>query len=71
MDAALDELMMAGEKRGEARGEDKGEANLSKLGIMLTEVVSTDDFLKSLSNKELQRKLFIEFGRSVKGRGFY
>ena len=54
MDAALDYIVAA----GEARGEEK----VNRLGILLSESGRTNDFLKSLSDKGLQKKLFVEFG---------
>lgn len=58
MDAALDYIVAEGEARGEARGEEK----VNRLGILLSESGRTNDFLKSLSDKGLQKKLFVEFG---------
>ena len=54
MDAALDYIVA----EGEARGEEK----VNRLGILLAESGRTNDFLKSLSDKGLQKKLFVEFG---------
>ena len=62
MDTALDYFIAEGEARGEAKGEMKGEAKVNKLGILLTEMGRTADFLKSLSDPVFQRKLFMEFG---------
>lgn len=50
MDAALDYI------------ESVGEEKVNRLGIMLTEAGRTEDFLRSLSDKGLQKKLFVEFG---------
>ena len=58
MDAALDYMIAEGEARGEAKGETK----VNRLGILLSESGRTNDFLKSLSDKGLQKKLFAEFG---------
>ena len=46
--------------RGEGREE--GEIKVNRLGILLTEAGRSNDFLKSLSDRELQKRLFIEFG---------
>lgn len=54
MDAALDYLL--------EEGREEGERKVNRLGILLTEAGRSKDFLTSLSNRELQRKLFIEFG---------
>lgn len=53
MDATLDHLIAEGESRGESR--------VNELGTRMEKVGRTADFLKSLSDKEFQRKLFIEF----------
>ena len=58
MDAALDYIEARGEVRGEARGVDK----VNRLGVLLTEAGRADEFLKSLSDRKYQKKLFIEFG---------
>lgn len=74
MDAALDYFEAIGEKRGQKIGEERGqrlgeergqrlgEEKVNKLGIMLSEAGRTDDFIKSLSDRTYQKKLFIEFG---------
>lgn len=74
MDAALDYFEAIGEKKGQKIGEERGqrigeergqrigEEKVNKLGIMLSEVGRTNDFLKSLSDRTYQKKLFIEFG---------
>ncbi len=50
--------------RGEGReeGREEGEVKVNRLGILLTEAGRSNDFLKSLSDRELQKRLFIEFG---------
>lgn len=58
MDTALDYLM--------AESEEKGEAKVNKLGLLLAEAGRTADFLKSLSDPNLQRSLFMEFGLEEK-----
>ena len=54
------ERMIRSEGREEGREEGKVEVN--RLGILLTEAGRSDEFLKSLSDRELQKKLFVEFG---------
>lgn len=56
-----EELIYAKED-GKAEGKAEGKANVNKLGIMLKEAGRVDDFLQSLSDEELQKKLFLEFG---------
>ena len=58
MDAALEYI----EARGEARGEVRGEAKVNQLGVLLSEAGRVDEFIKSLSDKTYQKKLFVEFG---------
>ena len=50
--------------RGEGReeGREEGEIKVNRLGILLTEAGRGDVFLKSPSDRGLQKKLFIEFG---------
>lgn len=50
--------------RGEGReeGREEGEIRVNRLGILLTEAGRSNDFLESLSDRELQKKLFVEFG---------
>ncbi len=43
-------------------GREEGEVRVNQLGILLTEAGRSNDFLKSLSDRELQKKLFVEFG---------
>ncbi len=43
-------------------GKEEGEVKVNKLGILLTEAGRSNDFLRSLSDRELQKKLFVEFG---------
>ena len=62
MDATLDYMIAEGEVRGEARGEIRGAEKVNRLGILLSQSGRTNDFLKSLSDKGLQKKLFVEFG---------
>lgn len=53
MDATLDCLIAEGESRGEDR--------VNELGTRMEKAGRTADFMKSLSDKEFQKKLFIEF----------
>ena len=74
MDAALDYLLeelweerreeceKEGIEKGRAKGRLEGEIKVNRLGILLTEAGRGNDFLKSLSDRELQKRLFIEFG---------
>ena len=59
MDATLDYMIAEGEVRGEARGEIRGAEKVNRLGILLSQSGRTNDFLKSLSDKGLQKKLFV------------
>lgn len=43
-------------------GKEEGEANVNRLGILMKAAGRLDDFLKSLSDKEYQKQLFVEFG---------
>lgn len=43
-------------------GMKKGEIKVNRLGLLLTEAGRNNDFIKSLSDRELQKRLFIEFG---------
>ncbi len=40
----------------------EGEAKVNRLGILLTEAGRENDFLRSLLNRKLQKRLFVEFG---------
>ena len=51
-----------GREEGLEEGMKKGEVKVNRLGILLTEAGRSNDFLKSLSDRELQKKLFVEFG---------
>ena len=51
-----------GRIEGEKAGRNKGELKVNRLGILLTQAGRENDFLNSLSDRELQRRLFIEFG---------
>ena len=56
-----EELVYAKED-GIRKGRAEGEEKINRLGILLTEAGRSNDFLASLSDKELQQKLFMEFG---------
>ena len=45
-----------------SEGREEGEAKVNRLGLLLTEAGRSNEFLKSLSDRELQKKLFAEFG---------
>lgn len=47
-------------------GREEGEAKVNRLGILLTQAGRSGEFLQSLSDQELQRKLFMEFGLEEK-----
>lgn len=51
-----------GRNEGREEGREEGEIKVNRLGILLTEAGRSSDFLKSLSDRELQKRLFIEFG---------
>ena len=61
MDAVLDRI----EARGEARGKAMGEARVNELGTRMAEAGRVNEFIQSLSDKELQNQLFSEFGIEV------
>ena len=47
---------------GREEGREEGEMKVNRLGLLLTEAGRSNEFLKSLSDRELQKKLFVEFG---------
>lgn len=47
---------------GREEGREEGEVKVNRLGLLLTEAGRSNEFLKSLSDRELQKKLFVEFG---------
>lgn len=55
-------LRREGREEGIEVGREEGEIKVNRLGILLTEAGRSNDFLKSLSDRELQKKLFVEFG---------
>ena len=50
------------ERTRRSEGREEGEVKVNKLGLLLTEAGRSSEFLKSLSDRELQKKLFAEFG---------
>ncbi len=58
-----------GRKEGVAVGKREGEIKVNRLGLLLTEAGRSNDFLQSLSDRELQKKLFVEFGLEEEGEG--
>lgn len=50
------------EARGEEKGLEKGAGQVDRLGLMLAEAGRTAEFISSLSDRELQKKLLLEFG---------
>lgn len=48
---------------GWENGRKEGEAKINKLGTLLMEAGRSDEFLKSLSDRELQKRLLMEFDR--------
>ena len=65
MDAVLDRIEARGEAKGEARGKAMGEARVNELGTRMAEAGRVNEFIQSLSDKELQNQLFAEFGIEV------
>ena len=45
-----------------SEGREEGEVKVNRLGLLLTEAGRNSEFLRSLSDRELQKKLFVEFG---------
>lgn len=62
MDVTLDYIEARGEARGKAEGKAEGADMVNTLGIELTKAGRLEEFLQSLSDANLQKKLFIEFG---------
>lgn len=54
-------IRIEGREEGIEEGIEKGETKVNRLGILLTEAGRSNDFLKSLSDRNLQKRLFIEF----------
>lgn len=55
-------LRSEGREEGREIGLEEGREEINRLGVLLTESGRGNDFLKSLSDREFQRKLLIEFG---------
>lgn len=49
-------------EEGREEGREAGREAVNKLGVLLTKAGRSGDFLKSLSDRELQQRLFAEFG---------
>lgn len=47
---------------GWEEGREEGELKINKLGTLLMEAGRSDEFLNSLSDRELQKRLLMEFG---------
>ena len=47
---------------GREEGREEGEEKVNRLGILLTEAGRENDFLRSLSDRKFQKRLFVEFG---------
>lgn len=61
-DEGREEGLKEGREEGRGEGQEEGRNLVNKLGLLLTEAGRSDEFLKSLSDQELQKKLFVEFG---------
>lgn len=57
-----DEGREEGLKEGREEGQEEGRNLVNRLGLLLTEAGRSDEFLKSLSDQGLQKKLLAEFG---------
>lgn len=57
-----DEGREEGLKEGRAEGREEGRNLVNRLGLLLTEAGRSDEFLKSLSDQEFQKKLLAELG---------
>lgn len=47
---------------GKKEGKEEGKEEVNKLGVMMKEAGRVDEFMDSLSDKEFQEKLLVEFG---------
>lgn len=61
MDATLDRFIEEGKAEGRAEGKAEGAAKVNRLGTKMIKAGREKEFIKSLSDNELQRRLFIEF----------
>ena len=59
---ALDEMMKDSEMIGEARGIERGIANMNELVRRLISVGRMEDLVRSTTDMEFQKSLFVEFG---------
>lgn len=57
-----DEGREEGLKEGREEGQEEGRNLVNRLGLLLTEAGRSDEFLESLSDQELQKKLLAELG---------
>lgn len=66
MDATLDYIeargKIKGKEEGRMEGRMEGTDRVNKLGVALTKEGRVDEFLRSLSDADLQKELFAEFG---------
>ncbi len=51
-----------GKEEGIQEGIKEGREAVNRLGALLTEAGRSNEFLNSLTDRELQKKLFVEFG---------
>lgn len=51
-----------GRKEGRKEGKEEGELKINRLGTLLMEAGRSNEFLDSLSDRELQKRLLMEFG---------
>ena len=51
-----------GREEGIQVGREEGETKVNRLGVLLTEAGRSNEFLKSLTDRTLQKELFVEFG---------
>lgn len=59
---ALEELYEEGVENGMKQGMEQGEERVNRLIILLTENGRNGDIMRSVSDREYQRKLFEEYG---------
>lgn len=51
-----------GREEGRKEGKEEGELKINRLGTLLMEAGRSNEFLDSLSDRELQKRLLMEFG---------
>ena len=61
-DEGREEGLKEGREEGREEGQEEGRNLVNRLGLLLTEAGRSDEFLKSLSDQELQKKLLAELG---------